>query len=65
MLGNTSNMIPNSVNEEERHSGSEDSLEDAMYYTKMKTIPKVTLNLHGKIELSEEAKAVLQNETFG
>lgn len=27
----------------------------------MKTIPKVTLNLHGKLELSEQAKSVLKN----
>jgi len=31
----------------------------------MKIIPKVTINLHGKLELSEQAKAVLRKDKFG
>lgn len=41
------------------------SRENHIYYTKMKTIPKVTINLHGKLELSEQAKTVLKNRKFG
>jgi len=45
-----------------RQSGSLSmTRENLVYYTKMKTIPKVTLNLHGKLELSEQAKLTLKN----
>jgi len=57
-------MIQQGINENSILSDSMSTCENQIYYTKMKTIPKVTVNLHGKLELSEEVKAVL-NGKFG
>jgi len=34
---------------------------NTVYFTKMKTIPKITISLHGKLELSDQAKQSLNS----
>lgn len=60
------NNAQQSIDETSRQSDSmSTSRENHIYYTKMKIIPKVTINLHGKLELSEQAKVVLRKDNFG